>query len=311
MDSLSSGHSRVDTVRIYGVDTIATTIPPAAPATPAPAVVDEWDLPGFRAIATNTRPTIAQIDSILHKISSDVATQHIHHCGVASVVSDPHDVNTRADTTLLVVLDIDETLVDARSDIPHVHVRPGATDMFARLSALRARGVEVWLWTAAMITHAARCIGVLRGMCGELPVTGVIVRGVWANGNFMKDIRCLPLAVHDRVLLVDNTPKMVLAASESSLVVPSYMHVNPYGPSRTVVESSTSHPVLHRVCDIVANLAESRDIRVSAFLASATAIGMCVQPWIMPTQTLRLLYDMPETPLTTPSTTPPATPSTT
>jgi hypothetical protein len=202
------------------------------------------------------------MDCILSQIPQNVAFRHIReHCGVPIVTSDLSDVVHHATTSMVLMLDIDETLVDARSTCPAIFIRPYVIEMFARLATLRLNGIEVWLWTAGIASHAARCINALRTHVGVLPIDGAIVRGNWmSHRHCVKDTSKLPLGAMDRVLLIDNTLSMVMAVSKSSLVVPSYIY-----EERHDVECV--QPIMAQVCDLVEELMrQPPETRVSDFM---------------------------------------------
>lgn len=211
--------------------------------------------------------TVSDMDRILVAIPDHAAHAHIARCGIPIVTQHLSTVALRPTTKMLLVLDIDETLVDARSAFPSIYIRPYVREMFARLDALRLRGVEVWLWTAAVVAHAARCISVMHSNAAAdrctLPVDGVIVRGDWMSlSRCTKDTRLLPLSDVDRVLLVDNTPSMVSAVPFSSLVVSSYVH-------HTCYTSESICPTMLRICDLMDELMNRpTTTRVSDFLTS-------------------------------------------
>lgn len=214
------------------------------------------------------------MDHILSQIPQDVAFRCItERCGVPFVTSDPSDVVHCATTTLTLVLDIDETLVDARSSCPAIFIRPYVIEMFARLATLRLNGIEVWLWTAGIASHAARCINALRTHVGSvLPINGVIVRGDWmSHRHCAKDTRKLPLGAIDRVLLVDNSLSMVTAVPQSSLVVPSFVYDVSY-------VSEYMRPIMAQVCDLVEELArQPPETRVSDFMTNIAGKSHKVQ----------------------------------
>lgn len=265
------------------------------------------DLPEFASDpCIEKRMSLADVDSVLKCISDTSAVRHINKCGIRVVTSNPLAISIPPDTSLLLILDIDETLVDARSTPPMVHVRPGVVELFARLNVLRQAGVQVWLWTAAIGAHAARCVGVLHHTFGaELPVDTVVVRGPeWMSKHrCCKDTTSLCLAAADRVLLVDNTPTMVIARPESALVVPSYTH---YG--RHVIESTDSRPTLVRIADIVEGLAAAPTVRVADHLAHNTS-ELGVRPWTASGHLMQLLYDISTAPALVDTPTPTPTPT--
>lgn len=202
------------------------------------------------------------MDCILSQIPQNVAFRHIRErCGVPIVTSELSDVVHRVTTSMVLVLDIDETLVDARSTCPAIYIRPYVIEMFARLAALRLNGIEVWLWTAGIASHAARCIDALRTHVGVLPIDGAIVRGNWmSHRHCTKDTRKLPLGAMDRVLLVDNSLSMVTAVPLSSVVVPSYIHEERH-------DIECSQPIMAQVCDLIEELMrQPPETRVSNFM---------------------------------------------
>lgn len=250
-----------------------------------PAVVREL---GYLGCAPGTSLTIGTMDSILREVSTFESEAYVRSFGIECIVTEPQHGVSPTGTSMLVILDIDETLVDARSSPPDVHIRPGAFNLMLRAAELKAAGLSVWLWTAAIIPHAARCVGFLGNLFGQkLPFDTLVVRGSWMmTGTRSKDIRCLPLATIDRVMLVDNTPEMGKASPETTLVVPSYV----FGP-RDSCERSHERPTLCRIVDVINDLLGDRNLKVSEYLKSPKAYGCGVAQHKAPQMTLTLMTD--------------------
>lgn len=237
----------------------------------------------------SSRTTIRMMDSILREISASESEAYIRKFGIDRIVTEPQHGVSSVEASMLLILDIDETLVDARSCPPEVHIRPGAFNLMRRIAELRAAGLSVWLWTAAIIPHAARCVGFLGSLFGEkLPFDTLVVRGNWMmTGLRSKDIRCLPLAAIDRVMLVDNTPEMGKASPETTLVVPSYV----FGP-RDSCERSHERPTLCRIINVIDDLLGDHNLKVGEYLKSPRAHECGITQWKPnPQTTLTLLAD--------------------
>lgn len=248
-------------------------------------------------------PSVHEMDVMLRSVAAADADRYIRACGIAEVVDCPWQAPVSSNASLLVILDIDETLVDARSSPPFIHVRPGVAELFASLAALRTtHPVAVWLWTAAVDAHAARCVGALRAAFSStgagLPVDAVVLRRQTPSAPpprmIGKDTRGLgPAGVADRVLLVENTPAMVVAAPLSALLLPSYVHGERVG-CETLWGRLGPIP---RVARVVETLAAHATLGVAECLASQKCAELGVRGATLQagdvTFRLRLLLDVP------------------
>ncbi|GET90532.1 hypothetical protein, conserved [Leishmania tarentolae] len=132
---------------------------------------------------------------------------------------------------LVVVLDLDETLVYSRDSI--VYTRPGALRL---LMTLKDR-CEVIVWTAGTREYALDVIRIIDSVCA---VQYCIFRHpIWWTGDTgcTKDLRLLGRPM-DRVLLVDNTPSVFRANPRNSLLVEDF--IVPYPTAYNAQEKTLS-----------------------------------------------------------------------
>ncbi|KAG5490314.1 hypothetical protein JKF63_00434 [Porcisia hertigi] len=117
---------------------------------------------------------------------------------------------------LVVVLDLDETLVYSRSVT--VYKRPGLLEL---LKVLKGK-CELIVWTAGTREYA---LGVIRTIDSVQAVQYCIYRhSIWWSGDVgcTKDLRLLGRPM-DRVILIDNTPSVFLANPHNSLLVKDFI----------------------------------------------------------------------------------------
>lgn len=117
---------------------------------------------------------------------------------------------------LVVVLDLDETLVYAREG--GVFIRPGVDHLLKSLNGL----CEVIVWTAGSREYALEVIGLIDPMCA---IQHCIYRHpMWWKGEFgtTKDLSRLGRPM-EKVILLDNTPEVFRANPRSGLLVSDYL----------------------------------------------------------------------------------------
>ncbi|CAG9577981.1 conserved hypothetical protein [Leishmania major strain Friedlin] len=121
---------------------------------------------------------------------------------------------------LVVVLDLDETLVYSRDNT--VYKRPGVVQL---LRTLKGK-CEVIVWTAGTREYALDVIRTIDSVCA---VQYCVYRHpMWWTGDIgcTKDLRLLGRPM-DRVLLVDNTPSVFRANPLNSLLVEDFIVPHP------------------------------------------------------------------------------------
>eukprot|EP00755_Sulcionema_specki_P020795 Sspe_Gene.72820::Locus_43625_Transcript_1_1_Confidence_1.000_Length_1284::g.72820::m.72820/K15731/CTDSP; carboxy-terminal domain RNA polymerase II polypeptide A small phosphatase len=132
----------------------------------------------------------------------------------------PEDVHLSGSKKLLVVLDLDETLVFAR--MGPVLQRPGVGSL---LTALKGANCEVIVWTAGTCGYAFKAI---RAIDPQGVITHCIHRSPqWYSLNTRKDLRRLRGYPLSRMVLVENSPECCRPCPSNSIIVPSYLHPNP------------------------------------------------------------------------------------
>lgn len=124
--------------------------------------------------------------------------------------------DTKYDNKLVLVLDLDETLVFARGG--PLFARPGLDDFFA---VCKEKMVEVVVWTAGLKAYAQAIVDNI-DKCNV--VSHCIYRhSKWFTGQpgYRKDLSALGRPL-DRVLIVENTPDCIRGYQENGILVEDY-----------------------------------------------------------------------------------------
>jgi len=134
--------------------------------------------------------------------------------------AEPESVPELAEGRLRVVLDMDETLVFARTG--PILAREGVRELLVELG--ECPELEVIVWTAGVAAYA-------RAVLGQIDSTGCIKHCVhrgpgWWRWDGSKDLAKLrtPLS---RIVMVENTPECCALQPYNAVVVPSFFHPNP------------------------------------------------------------------------------------
>ncbi|KPA85863.1 hypothetical protein ABB37_00189 [Leptomonas pyrrhocoris] len=134
--------------------------------------------------------------------------------------TDPHLVIApQADVyqgKLVLVLDLDETLVFARSG--PLYARPGIPEFF---QMCKDEGIEVVVWTAGLKAYAQAIVSNIDS-CNA--VSHCIYRhNKWFNGQpgYRKDLNALGRPL-DKVLIVENTPDCIRGYQDNGILVADY-----------------------------------------------------------------------------------------
>ena len=179
-----------------------------------------------RAREDSTRRAHVQVPKQLEKetvrrLRADRATKHLIR-----------SLRPRDDFTLHVVLDLDETLVYARSGT--ILVRPYASYLINLLSRCCC---EVILWTAGIPEYVEGIIEALKMACDVSPTSSPLMgpRRPWyhhlitrtskwfdEDGCGVKDLRRLGRRM-DRTLIVENNPASVQLQTENAILVQDYV----------------------------------------------------------------------------------------
>jgi len=141
----------------------------------------------------------------------------------ACVVSEPQDLPKVRPSGILVVLDLDETLVDARSG-DAIFIRPHARELLRNLSGA---GIDVFLWSAGHREHVERCFLLLDPF--QQHIKGACCRGNWLRYPSQKNLALISGVdgLLNRICLVDNSPFSLQPQKEQGIRVPDFLHTNP------------------------------------------------------------------------------------
>ena len=138
---------------------------------------------------------------------------------------DPVDVpEPDAKYRMTVVIDLDETLVDARS-YPCVYVRPYALQVL-KIIKNKFPETELLMWSAGDRKHVARCARML-------DPNGTIFDYIVAKGPEWCIISPCPKEVDrlrgrdGRCILIDNTPICGFMNPRATIIVPDFYYTNP------------------------------------------------------------------------------------
>eukprot|EP01065_Artemidia_motanka_P021404 TRINITY_DN2557_c0_g1_i1.p1 TRINITY_DN2557_c0_g1~~TRINITY_DN2557_c0_g1_i1.p1 ORF type:complete len:475 (+),score=94.01 TRINITY_DN2557_c0_g1_i1:87-1427(+) len=214
-----------------------------------PAYVSWPDILSAQRDVTAARKALLPPQLILSRLPMPVrAASHL------TMLSCPDDVPPCPPATLRVVLDLDETLVCARSG--PVLLRPGLSELF---QGLKREGIEVIVWTAGMRDYAQAILSEIDKVgCANICVH----RGPrWFRPEGGKDLSRLCSSSGDlsRIVMVENSPECCALQPQNCIVVPSYFRNDP------------RDSVLRRICDILNGMADSPS-DVPGFLSSVGAL---------------------------------------
>lgn len=136
---------------------------------------------------------------------------------------------------LSVVLDLDETLVSARSGA--IHVRPFVKDL---VDLLQDTQCEIIVWTAGVPRYVNRILHAVGDVCQCAHWFHHIIsrhRRWYANdGDCAKDLRLLGRPM-DRLLLIENNPVSVLLQPEQAILLEDYTRPDTADQSLRVLAS--------------------------------------------------------------------------
>lgn len=166
-------------------------------------------------------------------------------------VIDPQD--PKFDGKLVLVLDLDETLVFARSG--PLYARPGLEELF---SVCKEKCVEVVVWTAGLKAYAQ---AIVDNIDKEGVVTHTIYRhNKWFTGQpgYRKDLLALGRPL-DRVLIIENTPDCIRGYQENGILVEDYEGGD--RPDKTI----------YALTDVIRELCDSGKT-VPQFISSCSAL---------------------------------------
>ncbi|CCW68802.1 unnamed protein product [Phytomonas sp. Hart1] len=126
------------------------------------------------------------------------------------------DQSAKFEGKLVLVLDLDETLVFARSG--PLFARPGLDEFF---KICKEKTVEVIVWTAGLKAYAQ---AIVDNIDKENAVAHCIYRhNKWFTGQpgYRKDLSALNRPL-DRVLIIENTPDCIRGYQENGILVDDY-----------------------------------------------------------------------------------------
>lgn len=169
---------------------------------------------------TEIHPKIASL------LSLDIKTIDFAWLGCKVAVTEPHLIPKFASkrTRMTLVIDIDETLVRAHCHNCNIAVRPGATRLLN--DVMRNPEIEVFIWTAAVPIHAARCLYAIKRTYEidypgqKFEIDALICRGSWYT-TFGKDVNRLSRPPLSSVL-IDNYVEHVRQAKRCGVLIESY-----------------------------------------------------------------------------------------
>lgn len=153
------------------------------------------------------------------------------------------------DGKIVLVLDLDETLVFARRG--PLYGRPGLNELF---SMCKEAGIEVVVWTAGLKSYAQAIVDNIDN-CNA--VTHCIYRHTkWFTGQagYRKDLAALGRPL-DKVLIIENTPDCIRGYQDNGILVPDY---------NGVVENDDT---LYMLMDVIRGLVDS-NMSVPQFVTS-------------------------------------------
>ena len=180
----------------------------------------------INAKAIESERTVEIHPKIATLLSLDIKTIDFAWLGCKVAVTEPHLIPKTAPkrTRMTLVIDIDETLVRAHCHNCNISVRPGATRLLN--DVIHNPEIEVFIWTAAVPIHAARCLYAIKRMYEidypgqRFEIDALICRGLWYT-TFGKDVNRLPRPPLSSVL-IDNFVKHVLQAKRCGVLIESY-----------------------------------------------------------------------------------------
>ncbi|MBP6218677.1 MAG: HAD family hydrolase [Oligoflexales bacterium] len=170
---------------------------------------------------------LSQINRLGKLCMSELMNLHIEQAlpyFVSLETSDPQTIGERSkDQIFTVILDLDETLVSARSG-GRIRIRPFARNLLRYLTQLRK--VEIIIWTAGERKHAINALYALgRGPRGAgFKIDRLIYRGTsWMPmlGEYYRKDLCL---LHrTNAILIENTRHIAESCHGPAILVPNFM----------------------------------------------------------------------------------------
>jgi hypothetical protein len=143
---------------------------------------------------------------------------------------------------LVLILDIDETMVSAHCHTKDICIRPGLIEFLNY--AMENSDIELLIWTAAILSHGLRCLYAIQTLfkhyypTKDFKLDGMIHRGPWFNQSG-KNVRTLNRN-HLKCLLVDNSLDHVCESKNSSVLVQNYDNMQIYNKeSNNKIENIT------------------------------------------------------------------------
>lgn len=126
----------------------------------------------------------------------------------------PKDVGSSHIDRYTIVLDLDETLINARNDC--LIIRPFAKTL---IKIIERMGQEVIVWSAGLDKHV--CYSLDRLNNNYENISYIVCRGEWYEKEKVKKVSHLPRSL-DKILLFDDTPQMCMENYGNAIWVPKF-----------------------------------------------------------------------------------------